>query len=168
MKPGRIPQPSNLVELRGGKNLTHRPPNNDEPKFPVKMPPCPSFLDDDAQIEWKRISALLLPIGLLTEADMMILAAYCEAYSRWSKAVQEVKDKGYYIKVKSTAYVRKGQKPKELLRRNPYCDIRDEAFIQMVKAGARLGLSPSDRTGLKVAGGKKKSKVESFMDKKHG
>jgi len=157
MTKGRKKTPSKIVELRGGADHTHRPPPKNEPKPPARMPRCPAHLDATAKKEWKRAGKVLMAVGLLTELDMMVLAAYCDAYSRWIFAALE-------IQKTSMVYKQKDGTP----GLNPYLRIHKEAYEQMLKAGVLLGLSPSSRAGLKVEQPKGKSKVEAFMDRKNG
>jgi P27 family predicted phage terminase small subunit len=161
----KIAQPSRVIALRGGSDLTHRPENKSEPRPPEKMPPCPPFLDAKAKEEWKRAAEVLFPIGLLTEADMMVFAVYCEAFSRWSMAVKEVAKNGAIVK--TPVFNKAGKQTGSIPRRNPYLAIMDDAYTHMIKAGMLLGLSPSSRANLKVGKGKPKSKVESFMGRKN-
>lgn len=144
MAKGRKSIPSKIIDLRGGIKHTHRPPRDKEPEPPEKMPPCPKHLDKDARKEWRRAGKILQPIGLLTEIDMMIFAAYCEAYSRWTQAVKKVSEAGMVYK--------KADGSPGL---NPYLRIAREAYDQMIKAGVQIGMSPSSRVNLKVEKPKK-------------
>lgn len=156
MARGRKPIPSKIVELYGGADHTHRPPRDDEPKPPAKMPKCPKHLDKFAQKEWRRASKILAPLGLLTEIDMMIFAAYCEAYSRWVQSTLAVQKGGMvYKKEDGTPGL------------NPYLKVAREAYDQMIKAGTEIGMSPSSRASLKVHPPKQRSKAEKFKDRKN-
>ena len=89
MPAGRPPKPTAIKALAG--NPGKRPLNNNEPK-PSGIPSCPTFLDAAAKKEWKRISKELIEIGILTSVDRSILASYCDAYSRWAQATEELND----------------------------------------------------------------------------
>jgi P27 family predicted phage terminase small subunit len=156
MTKGRKRIPSKIIDLRGGTAHTHRPPRDQEPKPPEKMPPCPKHLDKDAKKEWRRSGKVLKAIGLLTDLDMMILAAYCEAYSRWVYAVKNVAEMGM---------VRIGKEGQPVI--NPYLRIAREAYDQMIRAGTQIGMSPSSRASLKVENPKPKSKAEEFRGRKN-
>ena len=137
---GRKAIPSKIVNLRGGVRHTHKPPRDQEPKPPEKMPACPSHLDDMAKIEWQRCGDILMTIGLMTELDMAVLAGYCQAYSEWARATIEVPKKGpVWIEAKTG-----------LPRLNPWLRVAREAYDRMIKAAVLLGLSPSSRASLKV------------------
>ena len=157
MAKGRKSIPSKIIEMRGGTDLTHRPKNTQEPTPPEKMPRCPAHLDKLARTEWKRAGKVLQSVGLITELDMMILAAYCEAYSRWIQATLKVQEMGMVFKKKDGT---PGM--------NPYIRIAREAYDQMIKAGVQIGMSPSSRASLKVEKPKKQSRAESFRSRKNG
>ena len=74
---GRKPKPTGLKVLEG--NLGKRPLNHKEPKPTKKAPRCPSWLEEDAKKEWKRMSKVLESMGLLTDMDMTAFAGYCQA-----------------------------------------------------------------------------------------
>ena len=43
-----------------------------------------------AQDEWKRIAPILYRLGILTEIDPAVLAAYGQSYGRWLQAEVEL------------------------------------------------------------------------------
>lgn len=167
MTKGRKAIPSKIIDIRGGTAHTHRPPRNQEPQPPEKMPHCPKHLNKEARKEWRRAGKILQSIGLLTEIDRMIFAAYCEAYSRWIEATLKVQEmgmvyaKGAVLDPDTKKMV--GGEP----RLNPYIRIAREAFDQMIRAGTQIGLSPSSRAMLKVERPKPKSKAQEFRDRKN-
>lgn len=153
---GRKATPSKLLLLKGGTAHSHRPPRAQEPQPPEKMPHCPKHLNKEARKEWRRAGKILQSIGLLTEIDRMIFAAYCEAYSRWVEATIKVQEMGM-------VYKKKDDTP----GLNPYIRIAREAFDQMIRAGTQIGLSPSSRATLKVERPKPRSKAEEFRARKN-
>lgn len=64
---GRKPKPTALKELEG--NPGRRPLNGAEPKPERKAPRCPSWLEEEAKKEWRRMGRILEQMGLLTEMD---------------------------------------------------------------------------------------------------
>lgn len=89
MAKGRKSIPSKIIDLRGGTKHTHKKPREDEPSPPENIPPCPETLDKNARAEWRRAGKLLDAVGLLSDLDMAVLAAYCVAYSKWMDAIEE-------------------------------------------------------------------------------
>jgi len=157
MAKGRKAIPSKIINIRGGTALTHKPPREEEPTPPKKMPSCPKHLDKNAKKEWKRVGKILQDIGLMTELDMAVLAGYCDAYSQWGEATAKVQEGGLvYKKADGTPGL------------NPYLRIAKEAYERMMKAAVLLGLSPSSRVGLKVDNPKPQTKAEAFRGRKNG
>ena len=115
---GRKPKPTKLKKLAG---VAPRRINQNEADVPPLMPECPDFLDDVAKAQWAKMAAKLEGYGIITAIDEPVLAAYCEAYSRWSQAVDHVRLNGAIVKIKGSDY------PVQ----NPYLPILTKAFMQM-------------------------------------
>jgi len=157
MAKGRKTIPSKIIELRGGTTHTHRPPRNDEPEPPERMPSCPRHLDKEARKEWRRTAKILKQIGLLTELDRAVLTGYCQSWSEYVSATLEAQRMGsVYKKSDGTPGI------------NPYVRLAREAYDRMMKAAVLLGLSPSSRAGLKVEKPKPQSKAAAFRERKKG
>ena len=157
MSKGRKSIPSKIINLRGGTSHTHRPPRDQEPTPPERMPPCPKHLDHGARKEWRRAGKVLQSAGLMTDLDMAVFAGYCQFYSEWAAATVEVQVKGLVYK-----------KPDGSPGLNPHLRIGREAYDRMMKAAVLIGGSPASRVGLKVEKQKPKSKAESFRERKSG
>lgn len=134
-KPGPAPIPTRLKVLRG--NPGHQRLNRREPKPPPVAPRCPAWLDKLARREWRRIVPVLDKLGLLTHADMSALAGYCQSYSRWQQAEEQIDSKGLTIEESRVHY--------SIVKANPAVAIAQKERQLMLSFGARLGLSPSDR-----------------------
>ncbi len=106
--------------------------NHNEPQ-PTGQPTCPDWLSIDAKRQWQRLAPILENCGILTAADRDTLAAYCEATGNYIEATKSVQ-RGLFIDGKT----------------NPAINLQDKFLAQMAKFGTRLGLSPADRTGIKV------------------
>ncbi len=132
---GAKPKPTALKIVEG--NPGRRPLNAKEPKPKVATPKPPAHLTDSALVEWKRVAKELTTLGILTEIDRAVLAAYCQAYGRWSEAEQKLKDHGVLIKSKS---------PNGFPIHSPYLSIANKALQQMVSLAAEFGMTPSART----------------------
>lgn len=73
---GRKPKPTAVKVLEG--NPGKRYLGSSEPKPEKKAPRCPSWLEDEAKKEWKRMAKQLEQLGILTEIDMAAFAGYCQ------------------------------------------------------------------------------------------
>lgn len=164
---GRKATPNRILELRGGSAHSHRPERKD-PDLPMKVPSCPPHLDNEAKKEWKRVIRIFKGINLITELDRGILAAYCEAYSRWAKAISKVNEMGM-VYAEGRVVDEKGNVIKAgVPKANPYIKIAREAYDQMVKTGTLFGMSPSARASLSIANAnaEQKDPYEEFLAKK--
>jgi phage terminase small subunit len=83
------PKPAHLKLLEGNPGKRRVPVG--EPRPPIgPMPQAPEFLTTEARAEWDRVSVQLFPMGLLIDADVSPLAAYCQAYGRWMTAERAI------------------------------------------------------------------------------
>jgi P27 family predicted phage terminase small subunit len=134
---GRRPTPSHLRLLQG--NPQHRPINKNEPQPPpVATVEAPDYLAGYALDEWHRIAAGLRVMGLLTELDIHILAAYCIAYGRW----REVEEKLAELREKDP--VTRG-----LLiegRINPLVKLSRNCAAELLRFAGEFGFTPAART----------------------
>lgn len=141
---GRPPKPSSIRILEG--NRGKRPINTEEPQPPVKCPPKPPTVSADplADAEWRRIVPILDGLGILAEADMAALSAYCLLYSRWQQAEKRIQELGLLVKARNGSPCR-----------NPMIVVAKDALNQMAGYIAEFGLSPVARTRINrtAAGG---------------
>lgn len=140
---GAKPKPTQLKIIEG--NPGKRPLNKHEPEPPKEIPSCPQWLDQDAKKEWRRVAKDLYDMGLLTRVDRTALAGYCEAYSRWKRAAEALKDGFSYEYVNHQFQTKKDTKPEVQI-------VRD-ALNQVRQFCAEFGLTPSSRGRMIVLGG---------------
>ena len=133
-KRGRKPKPTALKKLEG--NPGKRPLNELEPMPQVSMLRCPNWLEPEAKKEWRRLAPVLIDAGILTSADAVPFAGYCQAYARWKEAEQEVSKLGMVY--------RDGDR----IRPNPYIAISRAAFAEVKSLAAEFGLPPANRTAI--------------------
>lgn len=136
---GRKPKPTAMKVLEG--NPGGRPLNNREPAPAKKAPRCPSWLEDEAKKEWKRMAKVLEAMGLLTEMDMAAFAGYCQAYARWKEAEEFITQHGSMVRT-----------PNGYLQQVPQVSIAQTNQKIMLKFCEQFGLTPSARSRI-VAGG---------------
>jgi P27 family predicted phage terminase small subunit len=137
--------PTNL-KLLTGTARAHRL-NPQEPLPDVATPDAPEHLTEAALAEWDRIVLELFAMKLLTNLDRAALAAYCQAYGRWSSAetalarmaAHDAVTDGLIVKTKSGNLIQ-----------NPLVGAANKAMADMVRYAAEFGLTPSART--RVAG----------------
>ena len=130
---GRKPMPTALKVVMG--NPGKRPLNHLEPKPTPGLPTCPAHLQPTAKAEWKRLARQLHRLGVLTELDRSVLAAYCQAYGRWVEAERRLKETPLLLKT-----------PAGYVQPSPWLAISNKSVELMHKFAAELGLSPASRS----------------------
>lgn len=121
--------------------------NPNEPKPHAAQPDPPGHLTDAARVEWDRVVVEVVALGLLSNLDRGALAAYCQAYGRWSAAetalarmaAKDTVTDGLIIRTRSGNIIQ-----------NPLVGAANKAMADMVRNAAEFGLTPSART--RVAG----------------
>lgn len=93
---GRKAKPINLHLVTGNKShLTKKQieqRKKNEPKFNADKIRCPAWLKTDpvAKKEWNRITKELKAAELITNVDVTALAVYCDTYSKYIEATEEL------------------------------------------------------------------------------
>lgn len=96
---------------------------------------CPSYLDDVAKKEWKRILKVIENENIEFNAkDLKVLEGYCTSYSNWIMFEEKAKEAGYLI-FSSTGYP----------QQHPYCQLAKNAQTQYLNFMKELGLTPAAR-----------------------
>ena len=134
---GRKPKPTALKQLEG--NPGRRSLNNNEPKPCKKAPRCPSWLEEEAKREWKRMVKILEHMGLLTEIDMAAFAGYCQAFARWKEAEEFISKHGTIVKT-----------PSGYWQQVPQVSIVQTYLKIMNRFCEQFGLTPSARSRMIV------------------
>jgi P27 family predicted phage terminase small subunit len=137
---GAKPTPTNIKLLMG--NPGQRPMPKAEPKPKSRKPSPPAHLNADAADEWKRVADELDAMGVLSGLDRAALAAYCQAYGRWTQAERVLAKMtndadGLIIKTQSGNMIQ-----------NPLVGVANKAMADMVRYAAEFGMTPSSRTRL--------------------
>ena len=135
MARGRKPKPTALKKLEG--NPGKRPLNEMEPVPPVLPLRCPKYLLPEARKEWRRLAPILMNMGLLTAADAVPFAGYCQAYARWREAQDEISRHGSIYKDDDGR-----------IRPNPFIAIANQQMREIKSFAADLGLTPSNRAAM--------------------
>lgn len=141
---GNNRKPTVLKVLKG----TVRPSreNKHEPQMPAGAPDCPEHLDDDAKREWFRVVPSLVGASILTRVDHAALAAYCQNFSRWIAAEQEIAKAGI------TFIGDNG-----MIRRHPAVGIAHDAMMAIKAFACEYGLTPVSRARVSPVGAEKKA-----------
>jgi P27 family predicted phage terminase small subunit len=132
----RGPAPKSKKELakRGSWRAKDRA---DDLEMPNKAPTAPTALSREAKAEWKRLVALLEPRGVLSEGDRIGLTVLCELWA-------EDRELGKLL----------GKLPTGTNDWKRVFTARQDVRKQLKDWCARFGLTPADRTRVKVDTGK--------------
>jgi P27 family predicted phage terminase small subunit len=105
-----------------------------EPAAVAPIIECPPELDGAAHREWDRIIADLSATGAVCTLDRAALAVYCQAYSIWIEAVENLKRFGTVMKSPSGYPVQ-----------SPYLSIANQQVDIMLRIAAQFGFTPASR-----------------------
>ena len=134
---GRKPMPTAMKVMMG--NPGKRPINGREPRPGPAIPTCPSHLSPTGKAEWKRLARQLQQLGILSQLDRSVLAAYCQSYGRWVEAERKLKETPPLLKT-----------PAGYVQPSPWLAISNKAVELMHKFAAELGLSPASRSRVTI------------------
>ena len=133
---GRKPKPTNLKIING--NPGKRKLNENEPK-PRGEARCPQWLHPNAKKEWRRLSAELKRLGLLTSMDMAAFAVYCESYAQYRECVEFTHRHG------STYPVKDEDGRIKMIRPFPQVAQANQHISNIRSFAAEFGFTPSSR-----------------------
>lgn len=133
---GPPPTPTSILKLRGSWRGKAR---KGEPRAPDGRPPCPTWLRPEAKAAWKRLVPILERMNVLTLADGLTLARYCEMWAQWQDLAVWAQEGDLYCHTESGMAIH--PKATLLLRYG-------EALTRLED---RFGLSPSARARLAIA-----------------
>ncbi|MGG0914707.1 phage terminase small subunit P27 family [Bacillus velezensis] len=111
----------------------------------IKAPP---WLNKIAKKEFKRVAALLSEVEIITEADISMLAAYCNAYSQYISISEIIEKDG--IMVHTEGHDEDGNPIQLIGEEHPLLKRQKNYYDQMKSAANDFGLTPSARAKLAI------------------
>jgi len=166
---GPAPKPTALRVLQGNPGKIPLNPHEPHPKPAASNLQPPSFLRKDGLDAWKRLAPQLLAVGLLTEVDTDVFAAYCANYARWREAENFLQVNGLMFGVRDFTGINKNDEkaklsaPVKYLQQYPQVSIAQKALLMMCKLGAELGLTPASRSRIHIPDGSEADSSEKLM-----
>ena len=154
-KRGPAPMPT-VFRLIHGPDKPSRI-NKAEPKPETGEPPTPDWLNEAAQAHWRRIVPMMMDVGLLTEIDGDVLAAYCAG---WARYVQAERDLERIASVDPTTHGILARTSNGTPIVNPMTGVVNHLRRDVARMASELGLTPAGRTQIKVEKPKDASKLE--------
>jgi P27 family predicted phage terminase small subunit len=128
---GRKPDPVKMREAR--VHLMSNTP------LPRTLPQCPTWLDDEAKVEWDRVVPELAASGVIGALDMMALATYCQTFATWKQCELQVRREGILVDAQMG-----GQKV------HPLAKHARDLIGELRRLAAELGFTPAARSRLRV------------------
>lgn len=146
--------PTRVHELRGFPSHSRVPKAQiapeAKPELISDLPEPPEFLCESAAKEWRRAGAELLRVGLLTQCDVAVFAAYCQSWGRWIDCECMIRDMAKDSASKAMTTVSATNANAQTI--NPLVRIAEKAAEQMASYAAQLGLTPIGRRRIAAAG----------------
>jgi len=141
MRPGPTPKPTALKNLSG--NPGKRALNGVEPQFdvPGRMLPAPDYLTEEGKVIWRDLGKMLLNAGLFATVDKYALGMFCASAARWMEAERKLQKEPAVITSPTTG----------ALYQSPWLAIGNRAWDQMRRMFSEFGLTPAERSRLRVA-----------------
>lgn len=134
---GPAAKPTEQKKLEGTYRADRAPKN--EPKPPVMIPPCPSWLTVEGKREYRKLARLLVDMRVMTEADRLALAALASQFAKWLEAERMVQVGGRVLtSEKGGMYL------------NPWEGIANTALKNMTALMAQFGLTPASRARIEA------------------
>ena len=142
MPAGRPKTPTKLRLLRG--NPGRRPIDDDEPDPSprARIPTPPQDMGKYGRSEWRRMAKVLVPLGLLTDADMSAFRAMCHSFQRMCEAEDQIRIMGMVVMTPSKYPVQ-----------SPFIAIANKARAECMALWAQFGMTPAARTKVSVQRG---------------
>jgi P27 family predicted phage terminase small subunit len=162
---GHNRKPTAVKKVQG--NPGKRKLNKSEPRPRAGMPQMPHGMPAEAQAEWKRLTPILMKMGVLTVADGPALAAYCKLHAQVLMAEAAIKKYGiidaHFDDDTGVA----------VLKKNPAVSIKAESLRLMKAFLLEFGLTPASRSKLTITEGrdlqpdvKAQDQLQDFLDRK--
>src|SRR3954463_3792851 len=148
---GPAPKPTAIKRLEG--NPGKRKLNELEPTPKAGAPKCPDYLDEVARREWDRLTAILVSMKVLTEADYIALANLCQTYSTLMNAQKQMNKTGILYKSKS-GYI----------QQSPLLGIIHTQTTIVHNLLREFGLTPSSRTRVAIVEPPKRPNPFAMLD----
>jgi len=134
---GRPRKPDAVKRLQGtqrkDRTTTNQPIFTGTAKVPV-------WLQGRARAEWKRVAPQLRKLGMLTEADLAMFAAYCQAFGDYIDLTVKLGNLDA-----TTMTTEKG-----FIMSRPEVAHRRTAYQQMRECAREFGFTPASRSSLRL------------------
>lgn len=147
-KRGPAPEPTALKVVKGTKSAEAV----DEPVPAAGEVTPPEDLSSDALAVWESLAPDLIAKGVLTPWDVHAFALYCDAVARTDEARRHLDEEGTVVE--QPVFDRNGrQQEGRRTVRSLWTQVLSDNRAAVIALGTRFGLTPSERSTLKVGNG---------------
>ena len=151
--------PTQLKIVTGNPGKRPMPKNEPKPAVARSIKPLP-WLSAEAKKEWRRVAPELERVGLLTEVDIALLAAYCDAFGDFQR------DEKAMAKLRAEAAgVETNETPNGMVQQHALRGMKRVARADLVKFCHEFGMTPTARSGMDVHIGRSAAAPEGGQDK---
>jgi P27 family predicted phage terminase small subunit len=135
---GPAPKPEWLKVLEGnpGKRPLKKPA---KAKPEMRVFASPDWLGEAARGHWNNVAPELQRIGLLTELDLTLFAAFCQTYANWVRVEKQLNETGL-------VYVT----PSGQVRPRPELAIAREYMDAILEFSKDFGMTPASRANMSL------------------
>lgn len=114
---GRKPTPTNLKILQG--NSANSTLNEPSPPQVVDIPPPPDHFTELEIKTWNRVLKLLIDMKVVTEADLLVVARYCELSARRQEITEQ-------LAIEGLVFEQQNKNGSTYRTKNPLCILEKE------------------------------------------
>jgi phage terminase small subunit len=143
--PGPKPTPTALKIVRGNPGKRALPKN--EPKLATVAPPRPAELNRAEVRAWDELTAVLLKMRVLTEAEFAAVEGAAVELAAYRKAHWHISREGEVVDG----------------RLNPWMEVRAHAWKRLYPLLGAFGMTPADRTKVAAALSEAADPFEEFL-----
>jgi P27 family predicted phage terminase small subunit len=104
----------------------------------AEMPDVPDRLKGRGRKEYKKLGAILVNKGVLTDLDLNLFEMYCVQFDIIDQAYKDIKDKGVMLE---------GSRG---MIKSPAFGVLKESIELQNRISAKFGFTPVDRAGIKL------------------
>jgi P27 family predicted phage terminase small subunit len=145
----RGPKPQSTATKIAAGNPGRRRLNEDEPIPPPGEVLAPSWMSEQAKRIWAASAPVLSAMKVLTTADVLFFARYCETFARWLELQDFLMRKG----AKGTTYATRDEKGKvRYVHELPQAAEFRRLSEILIRMEDRFGMNPSARSRIRIEG----------------
>jgi P27 family predicted phage terminase small subunit len=141
---GPKPLPDNVHALRGNPSKKSLGELIGGVHPVIEIPNCPAHLIPEAKKEYKRITAELKVLGLISKIDRAAICGYCSSWAEVVYCETKITEKNNSDPKGQAGFI--GVTPNGYEQMSVWVQVRNRAYDRMMRFAAEFGMSPSSRS----------------------